>query len=305
MSAAALAVVPLSLALLGVLALAIRHHRRAAVAAALLRAEVVALQARLQQFEAGQRQFVGRFAHAIRTPLTIAVNHAELLCRSRDVAAGAQGQARSLADYLRHWADLCEGFLRLGDPAGALDTSQHTAVHCHDLVVGAVQRTQSLALGSGVRIVVSLAETTVPADLEVHGHQALLAAMLESLLRNAVQTSPRGAAVQLRVDVRAGAVVFSVHDQGAVLSPAQHAGAFDEFGSGRTSSRRVAEPVMGLAIARRIALHHGGSITVQNDAAGGAVFEVALPRWRGDAPAEAPLPLASAASAASTAQELP
>ena len=303
MSAAAVAVVILSLALLGVLALAIRHHRRAAAAAALLQAEVAALQARLQQFEAGQRHFVDRFAHTIRTQLTIAVNHAELLARSRDVAAGAQGQARSLADYLRHWADLCEGYLRLGDPAGAPDTTQHTAVHCHDLVVGAVQRTQSLALGGGVRIVVSLPETgTAPADLEVHGHQALLAAMLESLLRNAVQASPRGAAVHLQVEVREGAVVFKVHDQGAVLSPAQLAGAFDEFGSGRTSLRRVAEPVMGLAITRRIALHHGSSITVQNDAAGGAVFEVALPRWRGDAPAEAPLPLASAAS---TAQELP
>lgn len=303
MSATALVVGLLAVALLGALALAVRNHRRVAAVVASAQAEVAAWQARLQQFEAGQRHFVDRFAHSIRTQLTIAVNHAELLVRSRDVAAGAQGQARSLADYLRHWADLCEGFLRLGDPAGAPDTSQHTAVHCHDLVVGAVQRTQSLALGSGVRIVVSLADTgTVPADLEVHGHQPLLAAMLESLLRNAVQASPRGAVVQLRVEVRAGAVVFSVHDQGAVLSPAQLAGGFDGFGSGRTSLRRVAEPVMGLAITRDIVLHHSGSIAVHNDAAGGAVFEVALPRWHGDPAAVVPPPLASTAS---PAPELP
>lgn len=299
MSAAALAAVILSLALLGALALAVRNHRRAASIAALLQAEVAAVQARLQQFEAGHRHFVDRFAHSIRTQLTIAVNHAELLARSRDVAAGAQGQARSLADYLRHWADLGEGFLRLGDPAGALDTSQHTAVHCHDLVVGAVQRTQSLALGGGVRIVVSLPETgTAPADLEVHGHQALLAAMLESLLRNGVQASPRDAVVQLRVEVRDGTVVFGVHDQGAALSPAQLAGAFEEFGAGRTSMRRTAEPVMGLAITRRIALHHGGAIAVQNDAGGGVRFAVSLPRWLG----ETSLPLPGVAAAAAVVE---
>jgi signal transduction histidine kinase len=257
-------------------------HRAAADAVA-LHAEVEHLAARLAQFGEAQGRFVDSLAHQIRTPLTIVLNHAELLLRCSDDGAAVRGHARSLADYTMHLSALCDGFLRLGSPFATGDTSHHVAVHVHDLILEAVRRCQSVARGGGVGIVPTIAEPgREDGALEVSGNEVLLQAMVESLVRHAVRCSPRGSRVDLQVEVAGEGILLRVRDRGPGIAPALLESVFDWIFQAPGTVEQARGNGGGLAIAMRIAEHHRGTISVRNHPDGGCEFEVTLPRWRGD-----------------------
>jgi two-component system sensor histidine kinase SenX3 len=257
-------------------------HRAAADDVA-LHAEAEHLAARLAQFGEAQGRFVDGIAHQIRTPLTIVLNHAELLLRCSDDAAAVRGHAKSLADYSMHVSALLDGFLRLGSPFAAADASHRVPVHVHDLILEAVRRCQSSARGGGVGIVPTIAEPE-PEErgLEVSGDAVLLEALVETLVRHAVRRSPRGSRVDLQVEISGEVVLLRVRDRGTGIAPAQLDSVFDWFFKAPGTAQQAQGNGGALAIARRIAEHHRGTIALHNHPDGGCEFEVMLPRWRGD-----------------------
>jgi len=258
--------------------------RRAAAERVALQAEVDRLAARLEQFTNAQARFVDSIAHEIKTPLTIVLNHAELLLRCSDDPAAVRSHGKSLADYALHLSDLFEGFLRLDGPSAAADTSHHAPVHVHDLVIEAVRRSQSIARGRGVSVVLTIAELgSEAAALEVLGNEALLRAMIESLVRHAVRGSPRGSRVELQVQIRGESILLRLRDHGTVIAPADLESVFDWFFQASGATQPSPGNGGGLAIGKRIVEHHRGTIAVQNHPEGGCEFVVTLPRWRGEA----------------------
>jgi signal transduction histidine kinase len=257
-------------------------HRAAAENVA-LQAAVASLAARLDQFGQAQGRFVDSIAHQIRTPLTIVLNHAELLLRCSDDGQAVRGHARSLADYTMHLSALFDGFLRLGSPLAAPDTSHHVPVHVHDLVLEGARRCQSAARSGGASIVPTIAEQgSEDRALEVLGNGVLLEAMLECLVRQAVRRSPRGSRVDLHVEVAGEVILLRVRDRGPGIAPSQLDSAFDWFFQAPGPTPQTQGNGGGLAIARRIAEHHRGTLSLRNHPDGGCEFEVALPRWRGE-----------------------
>lgn len=96
---------------------------------------------------------------------------------------------------------------------------------------------------------------------------------LVNILQNAKQASTGRRDPTVRVCEERGHLVFEVRDYGAGL-PAEDADRiFDPFFTTRTNGTGL-----GLAVARRTAELHGGSITARNHAEGGAVFRIELPR---------------------------
>jgi signal transduction histidine kinase len=112
----------------------------------------------------------------------------------------------------------------------------------------------------------------------VPGNHALIQRALENLVRNAVRHSPDGGRIVITVslDVPAEKVRLEVSDQGpgvfegdleAIFTPFFRSGAADAFsGYG-----------LGLAIARRVALAHRGSIHAVNRPEGGLAVTLILP----------------------------
>ncbi len=251
---------------------------------AALRAQLALGAARLEKYSNAHGHFVDGLAHEIRTPLTILMNQAELLLRCSDDPAAVSVHARSVADYLLHLSDLVEGFVRLGSPLVAADTSDHVPVHVHDLVIEAVRRSQSMARNGGVHVVATIPEPDgEDRALEVLGSEVLLAAMIESLVRAAVRRSPRGSQVELQVQVRGESILLRVRDQGMEIAPSQLESVFDWY-SKAPGAERDSHRTGNLAIAKRVAEHHRGTISLRNHPGSGCEFEVALPRWRDPAP---------------------
>jgi two-component system, NtrC family, sensor histidine kinase HydH len=98
--------------------------------------------------------------------------------------------------------------------------------------------------------------------------------VLTNLLRNAIEASPEGAPVELTVTLGQGqALSFEVRDRGEGLPPGEEARVFEPF-----FTRKTKGTGLGLALARRIVLGHGGQLDAHNHADGGAIFRVCLPR---------------------------
>jgi hypothetical protein len=185
-------------------------HRHA-VALRSQRAQLERHEARWQEVSIEHERFVDNLAHEIRTPLSIVLNEAELIFAGSDDRAVVKRHARSIADYVLHLAALCDGFLRLAGPFVKGDTSGHVPVHLHDAVLEAVGRSQATASGRGVSVVTTLAESgDEDAALEVLGNPVLLAAMIETVVRNAVRAAARGTKVGLRCSVRGESIVLLV-----------------------------------------------------------------------------------------------
>jgi signal transduction histidine kinase len=278
--------------------LALRRSAAAGAELGMLRLQLEQTLARIEALTNSQGRFVGNIAHEIKTPLTIVLNHAELLFLSSSDPAAVRGQAKSIVEETRHLSDLVESFLRLARPFAQEDTSQHVPLYVHDFVVEAVRRCQSLARDSGVSVVPTLAESSNGDEaLEVLGDAVLLEAMLENLVRNAVRFSPRGSRVELQVRIRGGSILLSVRDHGAGVAAGHIESVFDWFFQAPGETLQSSGTGFGLAIARRVADHHRGSISLRNHPEGGCEFEVVLPRWRGgELPAASRITTSSATS---------
>ena len=249
-------------------------------------ARLASKRARIEGYARAQGRFVGNIAHELKTPLTLVLSQIDLLTTSCTDPAAVRRYAKSIAGDMRHLSDLVDSFLRLARPFAQADTRHHVPIFFHDVVVEAVHRSQPLAYDHGVSIVTTLAETSNgDAGLEVMGDAVLLGAMVENLARNAVRFSPRGAKVEVIVETRGESIVLQVRDHGTGIAAENLTSVFDWFFDAATHKRQTTGTGFGLAIVKRVAEHHGGTITLRNRTEGGCEFEITLPRWRaGESP---------------------
>ncbi|MER5491207.1 HAMP domain-containing sensor histidine kinase [Streptomyces sp. NPDC002490] len=111
---------------------------------------------------------------------------------------------------------------------------------------------------------------------EVVGSRGQLARVLGNLVDNAQRHAAAG--VRVSVGVREGRAVLAVGDDGAGVPEEERQRIFERFV--RLDDARARDDGgagLGLAIARDVAVRHGGTLTVRESAEGGALFELALP----------------------------
>jgi signal transduction histidine kinase len=236
---------------------------------------------------ATQRRFLQDASHQLRTPITIALGHAELLAdglTSRQeghdiqVVLGELNRLRRIAERLLVIA-AAEGPEFLHPEPVALDS--FTMEILRKWRPTADRRWQ---LGR-------LDKVTVPADRE------RLGLAVDALLENAVRHTASGDVIKLSV-VAVGygmSVRMIVTDTGQGV-PAELLGhVFDRFRSGDSGPGRGTG--LGLALVRAVARAHGGDVLVHSRPGQGSEFEVLLPAPPGPLalpPAPAPAKLAGA-----------
>ncbi|MEP6860180.1 MAG: hybrid sensor histidine kinase/response regulator [Deltaproteobacteria bacterium] len=96
---------------------------------------------------------------------------------------------------------------------------------------------------------------------------------LANLVGNALKHA-RGTPIEISVDRRDGHAILAVQDRGPGIKGDEMQHVFDRYWSGRT---RKGGAGLGLAIAKGIALAHGGTIQAFSRPGEGARFELALP----------------------------
>jgi two-component system OmpR family sensor kinase len=106
----------------------------------------------------------------------------------------------------------------------------------------------------------------------------LLRRLLDNLLDNARKYSEPDAAVTLAARTEGGSVVLEVRDNGIGIDPADLPRLFTPFfRTDRSRVRGTGGVGLGLALAKRIAEAHGGTISAESGPSGGTAIRVTLP----------------------------
>jgi signal transduction histidine kinase/thiol-disulfide isomerase/thioredoxin len=220
------------------------------------------------QLLAHQRTFLQDAAHQLRTPITIALGHAELLAselashRARQdisVVVGELTRLKSLSERLLLITASQDPEFLLLEPV-ALD----------DFIIEALRRWQPAA--RRVWTIGQLDAVTVPADRE------RLRLAVDALLENAVQHTGRGDTIKVSVarDNDTETARLIVEDTGEGIAAAQIEHIFERFRTGpaRGGPRGTG---LGLSLVRAVALGHAGEVNVHSTPGAGSSFELVLP----------------------------
>src|SRR6202020_1546794 len=102
--------------------------------------------------------------------------------------------------------------------------------------------------------------------------------VLDNLIGNALQHTPRGSAVSVTVAEQAGQAQLTVRDSGPGMAADQAAQVFERFyRTDRARTRARGGTGLGLSIAAALTAAHAGTITVDTQPGHGAAFQVRLP----------------------------
>jgi signal transduction histidine kinase len=214
-----------------------------------------------------ERRFIQDASHELRTPITVALGHAEFIQRSAGEALVAE-DARVVVDELMRLRRLAERLLLLAASEHP-DFLRRSSLDVESTVLDTVRRWTPVerrwVLGE-------LEEATVHADPD------RLALALDALIENAVKHTGPEDSITFSVRHRDGMVVIGVADTGTGISPKDQSRIFDRFARPDTGRSREGGGVgLGLAIVKTVAEAHGGWVAVRSDPGKGSVFELALP----------------------------
>lgn len=227
---------------------------------------------RLEDAMQRQRQFVARASHALRTPTATVLTRAEVaLRRERDPAEYRQALA-DIAQGARESAALVSHLLtlsRLDERRSALALEE---VPLDELVQELGKLLSSRAEEAGIAL-----QLEVPAGAAVRAERTALRELLEALLDNAIQYTPRGGHAGVKVSSGPGGVSLTVWDTGPGIPEAERAQVFDRFRRG-SAAAATGKPGsgLGLAIVKAIAEAHGALLTLSERPGGGLEVTLAL-----------------------------
>ena len=226
--------------------------------------------AQLDELIQAQRRFVADASHQLRSPLTA------LRLRLENLEATAdESSAEALAAIGREahrLSRIVDGLLTLGR-ADSDESGSPVAVTLADVISERCEAWSALAAEKDVELVgandgaATVRRPLRPGDLDQ---------MLDNLLANAVEVSPAGTRITVRLlGTDRGAVEIHVTDQGPGLSEEDRLRAFDRLWQG--NGHRSGHSGLGLAIVRQLAIRNGLEVQLRAAPAGGLDAVVLLP----------------------------
>lgn len=225
-----------------------------------------------------QRRFMADASHELRTPTAVLRAEAEVTLarehRTEDEYRESMGvMLRSSQRLTRIVDDL---FLLARSDAGHL-VARDEPLYLEEVVHDATRAMVQVGEGRGVHV-----ELKQMTQAPFRGDPDLLGRLLLNLLDNAIKYSPSGATVGVMMTDEPGKHIISVVDQGPGIAPDAVESIFERFYRGDAARVRAEGSVtdgagLGLAIARRIAVAHGGTLVVVSSRPGRTELRTTLP----------------------------
>jgi heavy metal sensor kinase len=228
--------------------------------------------ARLEAAFAELRRFTADAAHELRTPLTALKGGLEVALRHPRSAEAYERTLRGSLDEVNWLIRLAEDLLLLSRATAGAGLAR-ARVELEPLLLDGLDVGLRLADGTGVMVGAGAVERAA-----VLGDATALRRLLLILVENAVKYTPEGGLVELSLTRAGDEVCLAVRDTGIGIDRADAARVFEPFVRlDDARSRETGGAGLGLAIARSIAVAHGGRVTLDSAPKEGSVFTVHLP----------------------------
>ena len=220
-------------------------------------------------------EFIAILAHELRNPLAPIRSAVQVMARisADDPVHEAMRQTidRQSAQLVHIVDDLLD-IARITRGAMALERK---SVDLAEVVRGAVETSMPAIESGGHRL-----EMEIPSyPLLVEGDASRLTQLVANLLNNAARYTPAGGRIAVKAWAEAHWAVLGVRDTGRGIEPQDIDRIFAMFAQGRTARPRPGEGLgVGLALARRIAELHGGSLKARSEGEDkGSEFTLRIP----------------------------
>ena len=207
-------------------------------------------------------------SHELRTPLTAILGFSMTLeekgerldeeTRS-EMLANLSQQSRKLDRLLSDLLDIDR--LRRG----------FVPPNFHETDVGQLVEHVAAAFSSGSHVIEVRADR-VRAEVDAPKVERIV----DNLIANAVNHTPRGTVISVRVEEKDGGVLITVDDSGPGVVETDRESIFDLFTRG-AGSEYVPGTGIGLSLVSQFTMLHGGRVWVEETSGGGASFRVLLP----------------------------
>ncbi len=252
----------------GQLALAL-NGMLAQIQRAIASSEASADTARLS--EDRMRRFITDASHELRTPLTTIRGFAELYRQGGGDVDMAMSRIEAES---KRMARLVEDLLLLAQ-LDAQRPLERSRVDLLALASDAVHDATSIAPGRSI----AMEFLSGPGTPEVIGDEGRLRQVLGNLVANALQHTPAGAAVTVRVGTDGDTAILEVADRGPGMQQQDAERVFERFYRADSSRTRASGGAgLGLSIVDSLIRAHGGRVSVTTGPGAGCCFRVVLPR---------------------------
>ena len=227
---------------------------------------------RIEKQLADQRALLATVSHEIRTPLS----------RMRLLIEFAREKTE---ENLARWTDAKDPLAELAElerEVTDIDVLVSDLLASSRVDFTALTRTKLDAVQVGAtaleRASIDLGKLVAPAEPAVfEGDATLVARAVSNLLENAKRHA--GGVAELRIETRPTAVAFIVEDDGPGFEPGEEGRVFEPFYKRASHGKNGEESVgLGLALVKKIAEAHQGSVFASNRPEGGARVGVEFAR---------------------------
>ncbi len=232
-----------------------------------------ALEERLAESEkmAAIGRLAAGIAHELGSPLSVVDGTAQRLLRRRDAPAAERESLNGIRAAVRRMETIVRQLMDLGRNS----TVQRHRCRAGRLARAAVARLRPEFDSSAVNL--ELHDRTAGSEM-VLADAPRIERALASILRNALQASPRGR-VRFTWEMAGDAVVFRVEDDGPGIADDLRSRLFEPFFTTKAVGQGTG---LGLALAHACAREHGGRVEIGEAALGGALVQLVLPRAKSE-----------------------
>ncbi|MER5835483.1 HAMP domain-containing sensor histidine kinase [Streptomyces sp. NPDC002130] len=224
---------------------------------------------RLDTLIAAQRIFVADASHQLRTPLTALRLSLDNIADGVDDEFVREDVEQATAEVVR-MSRLVSGLLVLARAEAKVTAAEPLPLL--DSVRERLAVWRPAADERGVTIALRGSTDGRPSVLSSPGH---LDQMLDNVLSNALEVSPDGGTITVRVEPRGDVVEVRVLDEGPGMSDAEKSRAFDRFWRGQGLTGKSGSG-LGLAVVRQLVTDDGGTVALTDAPGGGLCVTITL-----------------------------
>ncbi|MRW86759.1 response regulator [Pseudoduganella sp. FT26W] len=218
-------------------------------------------------------EFLATLAHELRNPLAPIRNGLAVLKIGKPEQA--QRVLPMMERQLHHMVHLIDDLLDVSRISRGMVNLKRARVQLSAVIDSAVETSRPLISAANHRFTITLPGTAVWLNADM----TRVAQIISNLLNNAAKYTPPGGDIELVAEVIGGEVVVRVIDSGIGIPAAMLPRIFELFTQVDGSAERSKGGLgVGLALAKRLAEMHDGSVDVESPGdKAGAVFTLRLP----------------------------
>jgi two-component system phosphate regulon sensor histidine kinase PhoR len=226
----------------------------------------------LKELDRVKSEFVTTVSHDLRSPLTAIMGYTELVSRSGELNSKQKVFIQRVQNNVQNITALINDLLDLGRIEAGIDAHKES-VHIPPLLRHTLEGFESALAEKALTLKEEIQDDIPP----LQGNPIRLRQMLSNLVCNAINYTPRGGKIGIRIEVEGAQIILQVSDTGPGILPAEQPFIFDKFFRVSNLPTDVAGTGLGLAIVKSIVENHQGRIWVNSTPGKGSVFVIVLP----------------------------